>query len=119
MEFKSGLPIYVQIAKSIKEKIALGDLKPGDKFPSIREIASIYKVNPNTVQRSTQLLESQEIIFSKRGIGSFIVEEENLVNKLKEELASEYREIFLANMKKIGIDKKEAIEFLKEGLNGN
>lgn len=117
MDFNNGLPIYLQIAKSIKEKIALGTLKPGDKFPSIREIANIYKVNPNTVQRSTQLLEQDNIIFSKRGIGSFVVEDEKIVQKLQNELANEYKTFFLDNMKKIGIDKKTAIKFLMEDDN--
>lgn len=119
MEFKSGMPIYKQIAKAVKEKIALGELRPGDKFPSIRDIASIYKVNPNTVQRSTQLLEQEEIIYSKRGIGSFIVENDELVKKLRSDLANEYKTIFLTNMKKIGIDQEQAIQFLKEDIHGN
>lgn len=115
MDFKNGFPIYIQIAKSIKEKIALGNLKPGDKFPSIRELANIYKVNPNTVQRSTQLLEQDGFIYSKRGIGSFVVEEQKIVQKLQKELANEYKKIFLDSMKKIGIDKKSAIDLILEG----
>lgn len=114
MEFKKGLPIYIQIAKAIKEKIAIGQLKSGDKIPSIRDIADIYKVNPNTVQRSLQVLEQDNIIFSKRGIGSFVIEDEKLIHSIRGELAREYERIFLENMKKIGIDKKEAFEFLME-----
>ncbi len=117
MDFEKGLPIYFQIAKAIKEKVALGQLKPGDKFPSIREIASIYKVNPNTVQRSTQLLEAENIIYSKRGIGSFIVEDQNLVKKLQADLAHEYAGIFLESMGNIGMDKDAAIRFLMEDKN--
>ncbi|MDO5026456.1 MAG: GntR family transcriptional regulator [Tissierellia bacterium] len=117
MDFEKGMPIYIQIAKAIKEKIALGQLEPGEKFPSIREIANIYKVNPNTVQRSTQLLESENIIFSKRGIGSFVVEDQKLIGKIKSELADEYAGIFLENMKKIGFNKEAAIKFLREDKN--
>lgn len=118
MDFTNGVPIYIQIAKSIKEKIALGQMKPGDKVPSIREIASMYKVNPNTVQRSTQILEEENIIYSKRGIGSFVVEDEKLIQSLKNNLANEYREAFLANMAKIGVDRKQALAFLMEEENG-
>lgn len=118
MQFTDDMPIYMQIARIIKEKIALGQLKSGDKFPSIREIASEYKVNPNTVQRSTQLLEQEGIIFSKRGIGSFIVEDPKIVEKTRIELAREYSEKYIRNMKNIGYENKDLIKFLSEENNG-
>jgi len=118
MQFSEGMPIYIQIAGFIKEKIALGQLTNGDKFPSIRDIANEYKVNPNTVQRSTQLLEQEGIIYSKRGIGSFIVDDPKIVENTRVELAREYSDLYLERMKKIGFDLNQVSRFLLEEYDG-
>lgn len=67
MEFDNNLPIYLQIMQYIKKQIVTGTLKAGDKIPSVRELAAELQINPNTVQRTFQELEREEVVETKRG----------------------------------------------------
>jgi DNA-binding transcriptional regulator YhcF (GntR family) len=69
MEFKDKQSIYLQIADYICEQILLGKWPPGERIPSVRDLASMLEVNPNTVMRTYEFLQNKEIIFNKRGIG--------------------------------------------------
>jgi len=82
MEFKDTQAIYIQIADYINEQILLGKWLPEERIPSVRELAVSLEVNPNTVMRTCELLQQQDIIFNKRGIGYFI--HPDAVNKIKQ-----------------------------------
>lgn len=69
MEFKDKQAIYLQIADYICEQILLGKWPTGERIPSVRDLASMMEVNPNTVMRTYDFLQNKEIIFNKRGIG--------------------------------------------------
>jgi GntR family transcriptional regulator len=69
MEFKDKQAIYLQIADYICEQILLGKWPPGERIPSVRDLAAMIEVNPNTVMRTYDFLQGKEIIFNKRGIG--------------------------------------------------
>lgn len=102
----------------IRKKIIRGDLKEGEKLPSVRELAEELKVNPNTVQKAYQELEREGIIFTLRGTGSFVTEDKNRILKLKENIAHEILENFVKNMRELNIPDEEIInlisKFLKE-----
>ncbi len=73
MQFNNnGQAIYLQIVDYICEKVLLGEYRPEDKIPSVRELAVQLEVNPNTVARAYEHLRQHQIIFDKRGIGYFI-----------------------------------------------
>ena len=72
MEFINSKGIFLQIADSISEKVLEGKYPPGEKIPSVRDFASEMGVNPNTVMRSLNELESRGIIDNKRGVGFFV-----------------------------------------------
>ncbi len=74
MEFKENQAIYLQIADLMCENILAGVWKPGDRIPSIRELAETIEVNPNTVMRTYGYMEDQGIIHNQRGIGFFLTE---------------------------------------------
>ncbi|GAB3178351.1 GntR family transcriptional regulator [Telluribacter humicola] len=69
MEFKDKQSIYIQIADYVCEQIVLGQWPPGERIPSVRDLAAMLEVNPNTVMRTYDFLQSQEIIYNRRGIG--------------------------------------------------
>ena len=71
MNFKESKAIYLQIADRICDEILLGQLGEEERIPSVREYAAIVEVNANTVMRSFDYLQSQNIIYNKRGIGYF------------------------------------------------
>ena len=75
MEFKDNQAIYLQIADHFYENILLRKWKPGDRIPSVREMAVNIEVNPNTVMRTYNYLQDNGIIFNKRGIGYFVSED--------------------------------------------
>ena len=72
MEFKDNEAIYLQIAGYVSELILRGKWPPDDKIPSVRELAGTLQVNPNTVMRTYELLQSQDVLYNKRGIGFFV-----------------------------------------------
>ena len=75
MEFGNDKAIYLQITDHFCENILLEKWKAGDRIPSVREIAVNIEVNPNTVMRTFTYLQDKGIIFNKRGIGYFVVED--------------------------------------------
>ena len=94
------------------------DVKPGEKLLSVRELAAVAGVNPNTMQKALSELESTGLVHSNRTSGRFVCEDPLLIQKAKNELARENISLFLSNMEKIGIKKEESIELLKEFKGG-
>lgn len=72
MEFLENQPIYMQIADNFCENILLEKWKENERIPSVREIAVLMEVNPNTAMRAYIYLQEKDIIFNKRGIGYFV-----------------------------------------------
>lgn len=91
MEFKDKQSIYLQIADYISEQIVLGKWPPGERIPSVRDMAGMLEVNPNTVMRTYDFLQGREIIFNKRGIGYSVNDD------AKERIGTYRKERFLAN----------------------
>jgi len=77
MEFKETQAIYLQIGDYICEQILLGRWKEGDRIPSVRELGVDLQVNPNTVMRTFDFLQNNDIIFNKRGVGYFVADQAN------------------------------------------
>lgn len=118
VDSRSSKPIYKQIIDSIKEDIIKGILKPGDKLPSVRELASMITINPNTISKAYKELERMKTIEVIRGRGTFVCENYNPV--ISEEKIKEIRE----HMKKIiieahyaGIDKDKLMKMMNEIYN--
>ena len=74
MDFDKNVPIYMQIMFEIKRRISTGQLNPGGKLPSVRDLAEEIKVNPNTIVRAYQELEREGVTETRRGMGTFIVD---------------------------------------------
>lgn len=70
----SGVPVYLQIAQGIKRSVALGSLREGEQLPSVREVAEVLTVNPNTVAKAYQHLERDGVVASRKGVGTFIAD---------------------------------------------
>ena len=109
MDFRQNQPIYLQIAEYVCEQILLKKWKLGDKIVSIRDIAVVMEVNPNTVQRAYDFLQQQGIITNKRGVGYFT--EENAMEKIlafrREQFMENELPVFLRNLYLLKIDIKD------------
>lgn len=114
MNFESNFPIYIQIMNLIKKEIVSGKLKWGEKLTSVRDLSTDLKVNPNTIQRSYQELEREDLVFTQRGMGTFVTEDENIIIELKENMASNIVKSFIQDMKSIGYDKEEIIKLIQD-----
>lgn len=114
--FHSSKPIYEQIAELIKKQIIRGELHAGDKLPSVREMAIEVNVNPNTVQRTYRELESMEIARSKRGQGTFVTEDAEVLAAIREEMKAEILQNFTQQMYEMGYSKEEITRGLADFL---
>lgn len=110
----SNEPIYIQIKRVIEMKILSGELKGGDKVPSVRELASDIKVNPNTIVKVYGELEKDQLISTKRGIGKFVTEDEEKVNSLKVKVAKDKFYDFVKTVKEFGFTKEEIIRIIDD-----
>ena len=80
-ELDNDRPIYLQLMERIQHDIISGVYKPGDKIPSVRDLALDAAVNPNTMQKALSELERSGLLYSQRTSGRFITDDEKLLKK--------------------------------------
>ena len=114
MEFVPSVPIYLQVLEHIKYEIVTAKLKQGQKLPSVRELALEYCINPNTASRVYRMLEEEGISFTKRGMGTIVTEDAEMLKKLKQQIANNLAKNYLSGMARIGSSIADAINLLKE-----
>ena len=113
-KFRSDLPIYSQLVEQIKLGIVSGNLLPGERLMSVRDMATEAGVNPNTMQRALQELERDGMVYSQRTAGRFVTENMQVIEREKKKLAEEQIRSFLEAMKKLGYQWEEILSLLKE-----
>lgn len=113
-EFKDSTPIYSQLIEQIQLQILSGIYSPGEKIPSVREMASIASVNPNTMQKALTELEKKGLLYTQRTAGRFITGDIKMIQNLQRELAKEQIENFFINMEAIGFTKEETIKLIND-----
>jgi GntR family transcriptional regulator len=125
MDFKENHAIYIQIAEYVCEQILLKKWKLGDKITSIRDLAVMMEVNPNTVQRAYDFLQQKEIITNKRGIGYFTEDDalERILAFRREQFMENELPVFMRNIYLLKIDLKDIKtrfeQFVKENFKNN
>lgn len=112
----SSRPIYLQIIERVQMDIITGRYQPGDKLPSVRDLAQESAVNPNTMQKALSELERSGLIYSQRTSGRFITEDKELIHQMKKELAAAEVSAFVAHMKQLGITPEEIRQLLAETI---
>lgn len=118
-QFQASKPIYMQIVDKVKQQIIRGDLKAGSKLPSVREMAIQSGVNPNTIQRTYGELERMGMVLTKRGQGTFVTEEYDVIAALKRDMQDEVIHSFVSSMKDLGVHPEELIHKLEKYLEGS
>ena len=112
----SDRPIFAQIIEIMQLNIVSGKYTPGDKLPSVRELATEAAVNPNTMQKALSELERSGLVYSKRTSGRFITEDLKRIGGVKATLAGEKIKSFLQSMQSLGFDKEETISLINQTL---
>ena len=113
MKYDADIPIYVQIIEKIKNDILNGILVPGEKLPSIQDMAVTMEVNQNTISRAYKDCESLGIIETKRGIGSFVIEDQALINQLRTEKVRLIIQAFIHDLEALGYSRDQIIDLVK------
>ena len=114
---QSGVPIYLQIVDGMKREILTGIFGPDDRLPSIRDLAVDLKVNPNTIAKAYQELETLGVIYFRRGQGAFVAPrtEEDRMAEAKKEIMGRLAEI-LDIAERMGLSREALRSLLEEGL---
>ena len=118
LDYRDVRPIYAQIMDGFKEQISTGILQPGDKLPSVRELAGSLAINPNTIQRSYRQLEMEGWIVTVPGKGCFVCSNEKLAEEEKNRLLQQFDEV-TEGLLSFGVSRDTLIARLRRGGNHN
>ena len=116
MEYNNNLPIYLQVINQIKKDMIQGKLPMGEKLLSTRELAVQYQINPNTADRVYKEMEQAGMCCTKRGLGTFVTENAEVITKMKEDMAGELLENFVQEMQDLGFSKEELMAIMEKRL---
>ena len=105
--FENGIPIYLQILSRLRNEIAGGAWKPGEKLPPVRELALEAGVNPNTMQRALAELERDGLVYTQRTSGRFVTEDAAILKKLRKSLSEEVVNEMCRRLVLLGMSREE------------
>ena len=118
LDYRDARPIYTQIVDGFREQIAAGILQPGEKLPSVRELAAELTINPNTIQRAYRQLELENWIVTMQGKGCFVCKMPAISKQEQQRLLAIF-DSTTAALLGLGITRKDLIERLEEGGKNN
>ena len=118
LDFRSGMPIYLQIMEQIKRQVASGELQPGDQLPTVRQLATDLRVNFNTIARAYRLLDEAGVISTQHGRGTYILEEipPEAVAQLRHQALDELTQHYLAQAARLEFAPQEVREQFEKYL---
>ncbi|MEY8388593.1 GntR family transcriptional regulator [Oscillospiraceae bacterium 38-13] len=115
-QFSNDAPIYTQLIQQVKVGIVTGAFPPGERLPSVRDLATEAGVNPNTMQRALSELERDGLVYSQRTAGRFVTEDNTMINAAKRSLAERHVKTFLEAMLRLGFQREEIISLITQEL---
>ena len=114
IDFRSGIPIYLQVVQRIKERIATGRLTPGDQLPTVRSLALDLRVNFNTVARAYRILDEVGIISTQQGRGTYVMNKPppEVSEKIRQKALKALTQRYLADAERLGASPDELNQIL-------
>ncbi|MCM1100188.1 MAG: GntR family transcriptional regulator [Clostridium sp.] len=112
----SDRPIYIQLVERIQMQIVSGYYPCGAKLPSVRELAAVAAVNPNTMQKAFAELERSGLIVTQRTNGRTVTEDRELVESIRQNMAKMHIETFVGKMKELGYSGEQMEALLRQTL---
>ena len=109
-------PIYIQLVEQIKLQILSGHYRPGERFPSVRELATEAAVNPNTMQKALAELEREGFVYSKRTSGRFVTDNKELIENERKNLVKDNVKKTLDTLINLGYTNDEILSLVEEIL---
>jgi len=118
LDFRSGIPIYLQVVDRLKELIVNGRLQPGDQLPTVRALAQELRVNFNTVARSYRILDESGVISTQQGRGTYILEmpPPEVTESIRQQSLEALTRRTLADASRLGVPPDRLVEVLKEQI---
>lgn len=113
IKFQSGVPVYEQIIYAVKKAMVSNQLRPGDSFPSVRELSKDLKINPNTAQKAVAHLVREKLLIMKPGIGSIVNELNEATDLQRKEILDTEIEKIVVEAKRLLINKREVIDAIQ------
>lgn len=117
-ELNSDRPIYAQILEIIEMRIISGTYKPGEKLPSVRELAAEASVNPNTMQKAFAELEKSGLIVTQRNSGRTVTEDRKMIEQIQTQIALSQIKGFFKKMRELGFDDDKILSLVNEVIKG-
>ena len=114
----SSRPIYAQIIEKVSLDIVSGKYQPGDKLPSVRDLAAQAGVNPNTMQRAFVELEKSGLVTTQRGSGRTVTEDITMIEQVQKEIAVLQIKGFFEKMNELGYDNAHILKLITETIEG-
>jgi len=114
--FHTRDPVFEQVIHYFKVRIANGELQPGEEMPSRRELAKVFDINPNTVQRAYKEMEKEQLIYTESNFPSKITTDQQLLKNVREELIHQAVQAFVESMQMIHVPVDEACIRIKDYL---
>jgi len=115
-EISSERSVYLQLVDIVKQKIMSGEYQPGQRLPSVRELATDAAVNPNTMQRALSELEREGLIFTQRTSGRFVSEDGGMIDGLRLSEAEQKAGEFYQEMRQRGLSDEEIRRLLEKAI---
>ena len=115
-QFSNDAPIYSQLIAQIKVGIVSGAFPPGERLPSVRDLATEAGVNPNTMQRALADLERQGLLYTNRTSGRYVTEDEEMITKIRERIAEERICAFLESMSQLGFTQEQVLGLIQRQI---
>ena len=117
-KLKDARPIWQQLADQMTQSIVTGEFSPGERFPSVRELAMQAGVNPNTMQRALARLEEDGLLVTSRTAGRNVTEDEETLRAVRSQLAEKRVIDYLEDMEKLGYSSGTAAEYARQFRKG-
>ena len=115
-QFSNDAPIYSQLISQIQVGIVSGAFPPGERLPSVRDLATEAGVNPNTMQRALAELERDGLVYSQRTAGRFVTEDRTMIDSVKRGLAQRNIQAFWEAMTRLGYDREEVLALMRQEI---
>ena len=117
-QFSSDAPIYAQLIAQIQTSMVAGGLPPGERLPSVRDLAAEAGVNPNTMQRAMTELEREGLVYSQRTAGRFVTEDRARIEQARHQCARRQIQTFVEGMEQLGYSREEILRLVEQETKG-